>query len=567
MPAHKKLGEILISEGMVTPKQISEAIALQAKEGGRLGEILVKLGYIEEEQIVVALSKQLSLPYITLRSGKLKPAPDQDLDKIIPYEFAIRNLVLPLYRSLNSLTVAIFDPLDLILIDNLKKITGYDINPIITTHTDILKAIDDFYGKGRAYREIVEASYKIEGEGTLDVSSEDVQLSLDRLIAKTEEAPIVKLVDLILHQAIESNASDIHIEPQRNKISLRYRIDGILYEITPPSKSMQLALISRIKLLSKMNIAEKRLPQDGGFVVNFNNKLIDLRVSTMPTIYGEKVVIRILDKARLPLDLSKLGFLPQEISLLKKGLNFPYGLVFITGPTGSGKTTTLYSAINELNDASKNILTVEDPVEFHLDRVNQVQVKPEIGLTFANVLRSFLRQDPDIILVGEVRDLETAEICVRAALTGHLVLSTLHTNTAADSIVRLVDMGIPHYLIAASLRLVAAQRLVRVLCSCKEPYEVKDLSILKGIKLSTPVVYRAKGCSNCNFIGYKGRSIITEVILVDEEIREAIYKNYPPEKLLAIAKKKGTLSLLESGLIRVAEGITSLEEVLSKTTF
>ena len=562
------MGEILISEAMISQKHLEEAISIQGSEGGKLGEILVRLGIITEEQIVIALSKQLAIPHVTLASGKLKPAADQNLEDLIPYEFAIKNLVLPISHSLSSLTIAIFDPLDLILIDNLKKLTGCEINPIISTRSDILQAIEQFYGKERAFKDAINASYKTdEGELVTEIG-EETQLSLDKLIAKTEEAPVVKLVDLIVRQAIEEKASDIHIEPQRDKLSLRYRIDGVLYEVSPPSRSMQLALISRIKILSKMNIAEKRLPQDGGFMVKMGVRLIDLRVSVIPTIYGEKIVIRILDKSRVPLDLNKIGIFPQELELIKKGIHSPFGLIFLTGPTGSGKSTTLYAVLSELNDSSKNIITIEDPVEYRLDGINQVQVKSEIGLGFGNVLRSFLRQDPDIILVGEVRDLETAEICVRAALTGHLVLSTLHTNTAAGAIIRLIDMGIPNYLVASSAKLIVAQRLVRNLCtSCKEPYEVKETDLPKGLAFNAPVAYKAKGCQDCNFVGFRGRTIIAEVILIDEEIREAIYKNLPPRDILKISRGKGTFTLLESGIKRVEEGLTSLEEVLSVATY
>ncbi len=560
---YKKLGEILLEEGMISQKQLEEAVAFQSKEGGRLGEILVKLGYIEEEQIVIALSKQLSIPHVTLASGKLRPDPSQGLKDIVPYEFAVRNLVLPLSKNLNSLTIAIYDPLDLILMDNLKKLTGCEINPVISTRSDILEAIEQFYGKERALEVAIEESYKVTEED-MPLAVEEAQLSLDKLIAKTEEAPVVKIVDLLIRQAIERGASDIHIEPQRDKLSIRYRIDGVLYEVSPPSKTLQLPIISRIKILSRMNIAEKRLPQDGGFMVKMGEKLIDLRVSSVPTIYGEKIVMRILDKSRVPLDLTKLGFLPRELELIKQGISSSNGLVFLTGPTGSGKSTTLYAALSELNTVSKNILTIEDPVEYRLDGINQVQVKPEIGLTFGNVLRSFLRQDPDIILVGEVRDLETAEICVRSALTGHLVLSTLHTNNAAGTIIRLVDMGIPNYLVASSLRLVVAQRLVRKLCmSCREAYEPKPVDLPKEITINASVLYRNKGCAKCNFIGFKGRSVIAEVIYVNQEIREAIYRNATSTEILEIARKFGTYTLMESGIKRVEEGITSLEEILS----
>ena len=565
MARYKRLGDILISEGIITEKQLEESIALQAKEGGKVGEVLIKMGYVSEEQIVIALSKQLAIPYISVASGKLIPIPDQNLETIIPHDFSIRNIILPLSRNLNSLTVVMFDPLDLILIDNLKKITSCEINPVVSTKANILKAIQNFYGKEKIFREAIEAAGDSSfNQGIKELSSEDTDLSLDKLIAQAEEAPVVKLVDLLIRQAIEEGASDIHLEPHRNKLSLRYRVDGVLYDMPSPSSALYLPIISRVKILSKMDIAEKRLPQDGGFMVKMGKRLIDLRVSSLPTIYGEKIVLRILDKSRIPLNLAKLGFLPQELKIIRKGLDASYGLVFLTGPTGSGKSTTLYAALNEVKSVAKNILTVEDPVEYRVDGINQVQVKPEIGLTFANALRCFLRQDPDIILIGEVRDLETAEMTIRAALTGHLVFSTLHTNDAMSTINRLVDIGVPNYLVVASLKLIIAQRLIRKLCpDCKEPCEVKAGDIPQNIVLNSPVIYRAKGCEKCNLIGYKGRLVINEVVLIDEEIRAAISKGLSSSQIMEVARKKGALTLLESGIKRVEEGITSLEEVLS----
>lgn len=565
MARYKRLGDILISEGIITEKQLEESIALQAKEGDKLGEILIRLGYVNDEQIVIALSKQLAIPYISLASGKLTPAADQNLETLIPHDFAIKNIVLPLSRNLNSLTVVMFDPLDLILIDNLKKITGCEINPVVSTRSNILKAIQAFYGKEKIFRDAIQAAGNEGAAGAIkEISSEDTDLSLDKLIAQAEEAPVVKLVDLLIRQAIEEHASDIHVEPHHNKLSLRYRIDGVLYDMPSPSTSLYLPIISRIKILSKMDIAEKRLPQDGGFMVKMGKRLIDLRVSSMPTIYGEKIVLRILDKSRVPLDLAKLGFLPQELDTIRRGINCSYGLVFLTGPTGSGKSTTLYAALNEVKSTAKNILTAEDPVEYRIEEINQVHVKPEIGLTFANALRCFLRQDPDIILIGEVRDLETAEITIRAALTGHLVFSTLHTNNAISTISRLVDIGVPNYLVIASLRLIIAQRLIRKLCNdCKEPYELRPEDVPQGVTLNSPVIYKPKGCEKCNFIGYKGRSVINEVVLIDEDIKAAVYKGLSAAEIMEVAKKKGTLTLLESGIKRVEEGITSLEEVLS----
>jgi len=564
MARYKRLGDILISEGIITEKQIEEAIAAQGKEGGKLGEVLIDLGYVNEEQIVVALSKQLSIPYISLASGKLKPAADQSLETLILQDFAVKNIVLPLSRSLNSLTVVMFDPLDLILIDNLKKITGCEINVIVSTRANILKAISEFYGKDKIFRDAIQAAGERSDVEIKEIGTSETDLSLDKLIAQAEEAPVVKLVDLIVRQAIEEGASDIHLEPHYGKVSLRYRIDGVLYDMPSPSVALYLPIISRIKILSKMDIAEKRLPQDGGFMVKMGKRFIDLRVSSLPTIYGEKVVLRILDKSRVPLNLSKLGFLPPELKMIRKGIDASYGLILLTGPTGSGKSTTLYAALNEVKSSTTNILTVEDPVEYRIDGINQVQVKPDIGLTFANSLRSFLRQDPDIILVGEIRDLETAEMTIRAALTGHLVFSTLHTNDAPSTLTRLVDIGIPTYLVTASLRMIIAQRLIRKLCQdCKEPYEVKAENIPKNLTLTSPVIYKAKGCEKCNFLGYKGRSVINEIILLDDDIRAAIHKGANPPQLMELAKKKGTFSLAESGIKKVEEGITSLEEVFA----
>ncbi len=564
MARYKRLGDILIFEGIITDKQLTEAIALQNKEGGKLGEILIKLGFVSDEQMVIALSKQLAIPYISSDSGKLNPTADQNLETLVPHDFAVRNIVLPLSRNLNSLTVVMSDPMDLILIDNLRKITGCEINPIVSTKSNILKAIQAFYGKDRIFREAIQAAGTDSQEGIKELSSQETDLSLDKLIAQAEEAPVVKLVDLLIRQAIEESASDIHLEPHYDKLSLRYRIDGILYDMPSPSSALYLPIVSRIKILSKMDIAEKRLPQDGGFMVKMGKRFIDLRVSSMPTIYGEKIVLRILDKSRVPLDLAKLGFLPQELEMIRRGIGSSYGLILLTGPTGSGKSTTLYASLNEVKSPAKNILTAEDPVEYRIEDINQVQVKPEIGLTFANALRCFLRQDPDIILIGEIRDLETAEMTIRAALTGHLVFSTLHTNDAISTISRLVDIGVPNYLVVTSLRLIIAQRLIRKLCpDCKEPYEVRPEDIPRNIILASPVIYKAKGCEKCNFIGYKGRSVINEIILVDAEIKAAVNKGLISSQIMEIAKKKGTLALLESGLKRVEEGITSLEEVLS----
>ncbi len=563
-----RLGELLIQDGLINAIQLEKAISAQRQEGGRLGEVLIRLGMVKESQLVSVLGKQLGIPYFSLGTGMLKPAVDQGLEKLIPHEFAQKNLIIPLSRAFKSITIAMADPLDLILIDNLKKLTGCDINPVVATKSDIFRAIEDFYGKSAMLNQAVKDSYGTTGilenigEG---VDAKDQEISIDKLIARAEEAPVVKLADLIIRQAIDERASDIHMEPFKDKIALRFRIDGKLFEIPPPAKHLHLPIISRIKILSKMDIAEKRLPQDGGFSVKLENRIVDLRVSTIPTIYGEKIVMRILDRGAVVLDLGLMGFDQKQLELIRLAVNSAYGLVFLTGPTGSGKTTTLYAILNEIKSPAKNIITIEDPVEYKLDGINQVQVKPEIGLTFASALRSFLRQDPDIMLVGEVRDLETAQICIRSALTGHLVLSTLHTNDAPQAISRLIDIGIESYLLAPSLLLIVAQRLIRKLCpDCKEAYEPSPEQ-LKNIKLKTDLIYKSKGCSKCGQIGYKGRICIGEVMAINESIKELINQKASFQKIREVARAGGMQTLYESALKKVEMGLTSLEEALSIT--
>jgi len=520
---------------------------------------------IKEDQVMAALGKQLNMPYFSLGTGMLKPAMDQGLEHLIPQEFAYKNSVLPLSRMLKSLTVAMCDPLDLLLIDSLRKLTGNEINPIIATRSDINKAIEEFYGKSSMLKDAVDSSYDV--NPSFVQSREDLgqELSLDKLIARAEEAPVIKLVDLIIRQAINERASDIHIEPFKDRISLRYRIDGKLYEIPPPAKHLHLPLVSRVKILAKLDIAEKRLPQDGAILVRIDERPIDIRVSIIPTIYGEKAVLRILDRGSVMLDLNTMGFDSTQLEQVRKAIFSPYGLVFITGPTGSGKSTSLYAILNEIKSPTKNIVTVEDPVEYKMDGINQVQIKPEVGLTFAAALRSFLRQDPDIMLVGEVRDLETAQICIRSALTGHLVLTTLHTNDAPSAVSRLMDIGIEPYMLAPSLLLVIAQRLIRKLCpDCKEAYE-PTAAQLKGSDLKAELIYRAKGCAKCNNAGYKGRTCIVEVMPVSLQIQDLINQRANFQKIREIARANGMQTLYESGIKKVESGITSLEEVFSIT--
>ena len=451
------------------------------------------------------------------------------------------------------------------MIDSLRKLTGSEINPVIATHSDILKAIEEFYGGSSMLKDVVDSSYDTDAlftQGSEDLGQE---LSLDKLIARAEEAPVVKLVDLIIRQAIGERASDIHIEPFKDRISLRYRIDGKLYEIPPPARHLHLPLVSRVKILAKLDIAEKRLPQDGAILVRIDERPIDIRVSIIPTIYGEKAVLRILDRGGVSLNLNSMGFDAKQLEQVRKAIFSPYGLVLITGPTGSGKSTSLYAFLNEIKSPTKNIVTVEDPVEYKMDGINQVQIKPEIGLTFAAALRSFLRQDPDIMLVGEVRDLETAQICMRSALTGHLVLSTLHTNDAPSAVSRLMDIGIEPYMLAPSLLAIIAQRLVRKLCpDCKVAYEPTSAQ-LKGAAIKAELIYGAKGCAKCNNSGYKGRTCIVEVLPITLEIQDLINQRVSFQKIREVARAAGMQTLYESGIKKVESGITSLEEVFSTT--
>ncbi|MBN1404942.1 MAG: Flp pilus assembly complex ATPase component TadA [Candidatus Omnitrophica bacterium] len=555
-----KLGEILIKQGLLTQSQLEEALRLQKRHGRPIGDILTENNFVSEKDVCDALARQLDIPFVSLKDGSLVPSQEQGLEKLIPDMFARQHLVLPIAKHGNLLSVALFNPLDLLVIDNLKRIAVCEIAPLIATRADLREAIDKFYGKKEMLKEAVEQSYTIE-EG-IPIEAEE-KTSLEDVVSKAEEAPVIKLVNLLLIQAIKERASDIHIEPFKQKINVRFRIDGILYPIAPPSQHLLPALISRIKILSKMDIAEKRLPQDGGFTVKVEDRSIDIRSSVIPTIFGEKAVLRILDKGAVSFELDKLGFSADDLKKIKDAIIRPYGLIFITGPTGSGKSTTLYAALNFIKSPNKNIITIEDPVEYNIEGINQVQVKPQIGLTFANGLRSFLRQDPDVMMVGEVRDIETAEISIRAGLTGHLVFSTLHTNDAPSAVTRLIDIGVEPYLVASGLIVIMAQRLVRKLClSCKEPAELPP-ELIKKYNLPKKQVFKAKGCQQCHNTGYSGRTIITEVMMVSAKLREMIANKENAAQLRKQAEEEGMVSLFKCGLEKVVNGVTSVQEVLS----
>jgi len=559
----EKVGEILIKSGILSEEQLAKALEIQRGSTKRIGEILVELGLSSELDIAQALSKQLGIPFATSASGILNPAKGEGLEQIVSEEFARQHLILPLSKAMNSLTVACVNPLDLITMDNLSRMSHCDIAPVVTTKADLEQGIERFYGSDSMLKEAIGASYDLSAGEDAASGEEAESLDLDRLRQAAEEAPVIRLVDLVVRQAIKERASDIHIEPFRGRISLRYRIDGVLCEISPPAKQFHAAIISRIKILCKLDIAQKRLPQDGSFTMSMEGRAIDFRVSTVPSVYGEKVVIRILDKSPSLLDLARLGFEDKALSAFRQAIRDPYGLVLITGPTGSGKSTTLYAALNEIYSPKKNILTIEDPVEFRLEGINQVQVKPSIGLTFAAGLRAFMRQDPDIIMVGETRDQETAEICVRASLTGHLVFTTLHTNDAPSAISRLVDIGIASYLLSSTISLVVAQRLLRKLCDkCREAYEPLQ-EIRDRFRITEDLLYKSKGCEHCTNTGFRGRVGVYEVMLPNRDLRDEIAKGAPSHVLKDLAVAGGMSTLWDEGLKKVRQGLISLEELES----
>jgi type IV pilus assembly protein PilB len=559
-----KLGEILIQAGLITEGELGQALKQQKTEKGRLGETLIRLGLVSEDDIVDALGKQLGIPYIKINHSVIEPALSLNLKNVVPEEFARTNDVIPLSRTYSTLTCAFVDPLDLMVIDNLHQLTQCEINPVISTRRDIENALNELYGAQDLLKDAVSSSFE-EGGGVETISSKPEEQPLEQIIKRAGEAPVVKLVDLILLQAVKDRASDIHIEPFGNRIIVRFRIDGILYEIPPPSSHFLTAITSRIKILSKLDIAEKRLPQDGSFSIKVENRLIDLRVSTVPAIHGEKVLVRLLDKESVPSELQDIGFAARHFTLMENVIMQPFGLVLITGPTGCGKTTTLYSTLRRVVTSEKNIMSVEDPVEYKLEGVNQVQIKPQIGLTFSTALRAFLRQDPDIIMVGEVRDLETAEICVKASLTGHLVFSTLHTSDATSAIVRLIDIGVKPFLVANALSLVISQRLVRKLCEkCKEIYQPSQ-EIVDRLQLGDHKIFRPGGCGDCRKLGYRGRVPLYEMFLPTPELKNLVGENPSSDVLRSAARKAGMQTIWECGIERVKEGWTTLEEVSAAT--
>ncbi|MGV2938049.1 GspE/PulE family protein [Mesobacillus sp. LC4] len=543
----KRLGDLLVETEIITEEQLQSALA-EKSEGQKLGDVLLQRGFITEQQLIEVLEFQLGIPHISLFRYPF----DTKLFTLIPKEIAKRRLVIPLKKEGDKLFVAMADPMDFFTVDDLRLSTGFHIETAIATKDDILRAINKYYDSNEGFEELLSAN-NLTKEAVKEEKVNEV------------DSPIIRLVNQLLSNATTSKASDIHIDPQETKVVIRYRIDGILRTERVLPKHMQNVLIARVKIMANLDITENRVPQDGRIKVNIDFHPVDLRVSTLPTVYGEKVVMRILDMGSTLNDIEKLGFNKHNLSRFMDMISKPNGIVLITGPTGSGKSSTLYAALNKLNSEEVNVITIEDPVEYQLEGINQIQVNQNVGMTFAAGLRSILRQDPDIIMVGEIRDKETVEVSVRASLTGHVVLSTIHTNDALSSVTRMIDMGVEPFLVASSLSGVVAQRLVRKVCrDCAESQTPTkreiDIFSKRGIQIET--VWTGKGCSSCNMTGYRGRIAIHEVLTIDEDLRKAIMNEEPVSVLKDIAIKNKTIFLIDDGLLKVKQGLTSTEEVL-----
>jgi general secretion pathway protein E len=564
--AGRPIGEILVAQGAVSQDKVAEALALQAERGGRLGEILVSLKACSEEQVLKALAAQLELPY------QMRLAPEEispELVKLVPINFAKQAKLMPLRVETEGdahALVAVADPLDSSALDSVRLLLGASISPVLVPSQAILDCINSVYD--RASNEAEQLVGDLEA-GDLDMVAHELEEPQD-LLDSNDEAPIIRLVNSLLFRAAKERASDIHIEPQEKDIGVRFRVDGVLQEVIRPPKRFQNSIASRVKIMGGLNIAEKRLPQDGRIRVKLAGRDIDIRLSTTPTVFGERIVMRLLDKSAVLLDLAEIGMDKDQLAAMESLIHKANGIVLVTGPTGSGKTTTLYAALSKINRPDLNIMTIEDPVEYQLKGISQTPVSPKIDLTFANGLRSFLRQDPDVIMVGEIRDRETAEIAIQASLTGHLVFSTVHTNDAAGAITRLIDMGVEPYLVGSSLIGVLAQRLVRVLCKeCREAYlptaeELKEIGLALD-KQKPRMIYRPKGCDVCNGTGYRGRTGIYEFMMVDDTLRELSVKKVDSGSIKRAAVQKGMRTLMEDGGSKVLRGITSVAEVLSVT--
>src|SRR2546426_924917 len=567
-PVNRRLGDLLVADGLLTAEQLKKALAEQKGSPEKIGSVLVRLNFVNEDQLIGFLSRQYGVPSITLAQLDI----ESDVLKLVPAPIARKYEVIPVRKMGNSLALAMADPTNVFALDDISFMTNLQVLPLVASQTSIKKAIDRNYeSKTEAISSVLSdmqtdlGNVEVVGDG-----EEGAQVDVFELKESADEAPVVKLVNMVLVDAIQKGASDIHFESYEKIFRIRFRMDGVLHEMLAPPKRLESAILSRLKIMSNLDIAERRMSQDGRIKLRYNTREIDFRVSTLPTIFGEKAVLRILDKDALKLDMTQLGFDEWSLEKFSAVIHQPYGMVLITGPTGSGKTTTLYSAIHTINSPDVNIMTAEDPVEYNLKGVNQVQINESIGRTFAAALRSFLRQDPDVILVGETRDLETAQISIRAALTGHLVFTTLHTNDCPSTIARLLEMGVPPFLISSSLLLILAQRLARRLCAaCKEPYEVDEETLAPYGHVPTArrkvTLHKGKGCPTCSFTGMKGRVAIYEVMPISEELRNAILKNASTAELRSMAQSQGMKTLRQAALLKVLAGTTSIEEVLKVT--
>ncbi len=592
-----KLGEILVRENLLNAQQLREALDYQREHGGRLGFNLVKLGLVSDDMITAVLSRQYGVPSVNLELFDI----EESVIRLIPQDVAQKYSVLPLSRVGATLTLAMVDPTNVFAMDDIKFMTGLNIEPVVVSEASVQEAIAKYYYQSREIElvgvggevtvegmngnghgslahsdlaTLANLEFDMDGADGVEVINDEDEIDLSSLARMSEDAPVVRLVNVLLVDSLRRGASDIHIEPYEKEMRIRFRIDGILYDVMHPPMKMRDALISRLKIMSKLDISEKRLPQDGRIKIKLKvegrSRELDFRVSTLPTLFGEKVVLRLLDKEKLMLDMTKLGFEPESLVKFQRNISRPYGMVLVTGPTGSGKTNTLYSALQALNTTETNIMTAEDPVEFNLPGINQVQMKEQIGLNFATALRSFLRQDPNIVLVGEIRDFETAEIAIKAALTGHLVLSTLHTNDAPSTISRLMNMGIEPFLVATSVNLIQAQRLIRRVCKdCKTDHPTPPEALIEvGFspeEAKQLKIYKGTGCQTCNNTGYKGRVGLYEVMEITDEIRELILIGASALELRKKAVDDGMITLRESGLQKIRNGVTTIEEVVRET--
>ncbi|HEX9729222.1 MAG TPA: type IV-A pilus assembly ATPase PilB [Gemmatimonadales bacterium] len=559
-PSTVRLGDLLVREGLITREQLDQALTEQRNTGMRLGYSLVKLGFVQETEITKMLARQYRMPAVDLSRFEV----DEKIVKLVPTDVAVKHMVLPLKRDGRTLTVAMADPTNVGVIDDLKFITRYDIFPVIAGEYTLKTAIERYYEQTDAQLQNLLKDMEDEDLEVIEETEDEAPVQIG------DDAPVVKLINGILTDAVKRGASDIHIEPFEHELRVRYRIDGALQEVMKPPIKLKAALTSRVKIISSLNIAERRVPQDGRIKLKMGKRVIDFRVSTLPVIFGEKIVMRILDKGNLTLDLSKFGFEPKQEKDLMSAILNPYGMVLVTGPTGSGKTTTLYSALSQVNNIEVNIMTAEDPVEYNIYGINQVLVRNEIGMTFAAALKAFLRQDPNIIMVGEIRDIETGGIAIKAALTGHLVLSTLHTNDASSTITRMIDMGIEPFNVSSAVNLIVAQRLVRRICvDCKgdHVYAADELAALgltpeaaEGIAFK-----KGTGCDTCGGTGYRGRAGLYEVMALSPELRRLILRGASTADLQDQAVSEGMLTLRMDGMVKVRKGVTSLEEVVKET--